>query len=110
MPHGWEPVKMTDRLAEAPGHMALFPLISAVGKAFTITGEVLLLHPVDVCVKVKVTDPCDIPVTNPAFVTIAIAPLLLDHVPPEVGDNVNVLPAQTEGAAITTGSALTVTS
>ena len=79
------------------------------GKAFTVTEEVVLLHPVDVWVNVKVADPAATPVMTPALVTVAIALLLLTHVPPVVGDNVAVLPTHTVAGAVTTGKAFTVT-
>lgn len=79
------------------------------GSAFTVTAVVVLLQPVEVTVKVNVTLPGAIPVMTPAFVTVAIAGLLLTQVPPVVGDKVLVLPTQTEAGAVTTGKALTVT-
>lgn len=63
----------------------LGPVILTVGKAFTFTAEVVLKHPVDVWVKVKVAIPADKPVTIPPFVTEAIEGLLLTHVPPDAG-------------------------
>ena len=57
----------------------------------------------------KVTLPAATPVTNPALVTVALVRSLLIHVPPVVGDNVIVLPKQTDDPALTDGSALTVT-
>ena len=59
--------------------------------------------------KVNVTLPVATPVTSPALVTVAFVASLLVQVPPVVGDNVIVLPTQTEDPALTTGSALTVT-
>ena len=59
--------------------------------------------------KVKVTLPAATPVTSPALVTVALVASLLVQVPPVVGDNVIVLPTQTEDPALTTGKALTVT-
>jgi len=79
------------------------------GFAFTVTEEVVLLHPVDVSVKVNVTMPADTPVTTPALVTVALAVLLLVHVPPVVGDKVIVLPTHTAEPAVTVGNAFTVT-
>src|SRR5205814_9571118 len=79
------------------------------GFALTVTDEVVLLHPVDVCVNVNVTEPADTPVVTPALVTVAIAVLLLVHVPPLVGDKVAVLPTHTEAGAVTVGFVLTVT-
>jgi hypothetical protein len=79
------------------------------GKAFTVTEEVVLLHPVFASVNVNVTVPADTPVITPEFVTVALAVLLLIQVPPVVGDSVAVLPTQTDAGAVTTGKALTVT-
>ena len=58
--------------------------------------------------KVKVTFPAATPVTNPALVIVAFVGSLLIQVPPVVGDNVIVLPTQTEDPALTDGKALTV--
>lgn len=69
----------------------------------------VLLQPVVEFVNVKVTEPAETPVITPALVTVAIAGLLLVHVPPIVGDNVAVLPVQTEAGAETVGLAFIVT-
>jgi hypothetical protein len=79
------------------------------GRLFTVTDEVVLLHPEANSVNVKVTLPLATPVTKPALVTVAFVMSLLTQEPPEVGDKVIVLPTQTEDAAETTGAALTVT-
>ena len=79
------------------------------GKALTVTDEVVLLHPVAVDVNVNVAVPALTPVMTPALVTVAIALSLLVQVPPVVGDNVAVLPTQTDAGAVTTGKAFTVT-
>jgi hypothetical protein len=73
------------------------------------TKEVTALQPVVELLKLKSTLPVETPVTIPALVTVALLLLLLDHVPPVVGDKVIVLPTQTEGPALTDGKALTVT-
>ena len=80
-----------------------------VGSALTVSDEVVLLQPVEVWVKVKVTLPVATPVTRPALVTVAFVASLLIHVPPVVGDNVIVFPIQTDDPALTAGKALTVT-
>ena len=59
--------------------------------------------------KAKVTLPAETPITNPALVTVAFVASLLVQAPPVVGDNVIVLPTQTDDPALTAGSALTVT-
>ena len=91
-----EPLKSTDRL----------------GRGLTVTVPVAFdIHPVDVLVKLNVAVPAVMPVTKPLLVTVAIAELELDQVPPVVGDNVVVLPVQTWLAPVmeTVGLALTVT-
>ena len=103
------PPVVGDSVVVKPAHIVVLPLMLTVGKAFTVTVEVVLIHPVDVCVKVKVTVPADTPVITPAFVTVALALLLLVQVPPVVGDNVAVLPIHTVAGAVTTGKAFTVT-
>jgi hypothetical protein len=57
------------------------------GKVLTVTEAVVALHPLAVLVKVNVAVPAAIPLTRPAFVTVATAALLLAQVPPVVGDN-----------------------
>jgi len=66
---------------------------------------------VDVCVNVKLTVPKAIPVTKPAFVTVATLGALLTQVPPVVGERVVVNPAHTVDGPVnaTTGGTLTVT-
>src|SRR5258705_12510225 len=56
------PPEVGDKVAVLPTHT----LAGAVttGNAFTVTDEVVLLHPVDVCVKVNVTVPADTPVRS----------------------------------------------
>jgi hypothetical protein len=77
--------------------------------AKTATLVVVLLQVVDVLVKVKVTLPIATPVTNPAFVTVAKAVLLLVQVPPVVGLSVILLPTHTFAGAVTVGLGFTVT-
>ena len=89
----------------------LLEAVGVAGRALTVTFEVgLLLHPVDVCVKVNVAVPAETPVTTPASVTVATAGVLLTHVPPLVGDNVVVPPAHMDADPVmfTTGRAFTV--
>ena len=81
--------------ASSPSHTELnegCPVID--GKAFTVTEEVVALHPVAVFVKVNAAEPAVTPVTTPALVTAALA-LLLIQVPPVVGDKVIVEPMHT---------------
>ena len=73
------------------------------GNGLTVTLVVVLEQPVAVRVKVNVTLPEATPVTKPAFVTVAIALLLLTHVPPIAGVRLIVLPTQTEAGAVTAG-------
>jgi hypothetical protein len=80
------------------------------GKAFMVTAAVVLLHPVEVCVKVYVAVPPVNPVTTPALVTVAMEILLLAHVPPVVGESVVEVPAQMDElpVTLTVGNAFTV--
>lgn len=73
-----------------------------------VTGVVVLLQPVEVLVYLKVVVPAETGVIIPALFTVAIAVLLLIHVPPVVGDNVPVEPMHIFAGAVTTGSAFTV--
>jgi hypothetical protein len=102
------PPVVGDSVVVKPAHIVELPVTLIVGKAFTVTVDVVLVQPVDVCVKVKVTVPAATPVTTPAFVTVALALLLLVHVPPVVGDNVAVLPIHTVAGAVTIGKAFIV--
>src|SRR5437762_12843928 len=79
------------------------------GFALTVTDEVVLLPLLDALLILNVTLPADTPVITPALVTVAMAVLLLVHVPPLVGDSVAVLPTHTDAGAVTVGFALTVT-
>jgi hypothetical protein len=79
------------------------------GFAFTVKEVVVLLHPVVVSVNVNVTMPAAKPVTTPVLSTVAIAGLLLTHVPPVVGDKVPVLPTHNDAGAVTNGKSFTVT-
>jgi hypothetical protein len=101
------PPVVGDNVAVLPTHTEAGAVTA--GTALTVTDEVVLLHPVAVFVNVNVTLPADTPVMTPAFVTVATAVFELAHVPPVVGDNVAVLPTQTEAGAVTAGAATTVT-
>lgn len=80
------------------------------GNAFTVNDVVVLLHPEDVSVKVKLTVPAEIPVTKPVLSMVATVASLLSHAPPT--DGLNVIKAPThkllEGR-LTVGISLTVT-
>jgi hypothetical protein len=95
-----------------PTHSEVFdPDIFVVGRAITVTALVASDgHNVVLFVKVKVAVPALTAVTTPAFVTVAIAVLLLAHVPPVVGLNVVVEPAQIvlDPVILTAGFALIV--
>jgi hypothetical protein len=106
------PPVVGDKVVVAPMHMAFAPVILTTGFAFTVTADVAKdAHPVLVWVNVKVGAPLDTPDTTPALVTVAKAVLLLDHVPPVVGDKVVVAPTHMGFAPVmlTTGFAFTVT-
>jgi hypothetical protein len=101
------PPVLGDKVAVAPTHIEAGAV--TIGNAFTVTVAVVLLQLVEPSVKVNVTVPGVTPVMTPALVTVAIALLLLIHVPPVVGDKVAVAPTQMDAGAVTTGSAYTVT-
>ncbi len=91
------PPVVGDNVVVAPTHTEDEPVILTVGLAITVIALVGFdVQPVDVFVKVKVTEPAATPVTTPAFVTVATAVLLLSQVPPVVGDKVVVAPTHTE--------------
>jgi hypothetical protein len=80
-----------------PIHIFLVPDTKAIGFAFTVTTLVASLgHKVVLLVNVNVAVPAAIPVTTPAFVTVATDVLLLAHVPPVVGLKTVVLPIHIE--------------
>jgi hypothetical protein len=93
-----------------PVQIAEFMVVIA-GPLTTDTGEVVLLQPVVVEVKVNVDVPMETPVTIPELETEATAGLLLSQVPPVVGDNVVVELPQMEvpPVILTAGSVFTVT-
>jgi len=83
--------------------------VLTTGRAFTVTLEVVLLQPVAVSVKVNVTLPAVNAVINPVLVMVAIAGLLLTHVPPAPGLAVMVeLMHNVADGVLTTGRAFTV--
>lgn len=86
-------------------------MIPEVKPAPTVIAVVgLEVHPLEVCVKVKVTLPEAIPVTTPVLVTVAMVAFDEDQVPPVEGDNVVVLPVQMVVGPVTdtTGRPFTV--
>ena len=85
------------------------PEIVGTGRLFTVTADVVLLHPVVDWVNVKVTEPGEIPVIMPEFVTVAIEGLLLVQIPPVAGDRFEVLFTHKAEGAVTTGNALILT-
>jgi hypothetical protein len=93
----------------APIHALSVPVI--VGVAFTLTVPVVFVQPF-ASVKVNVTAPAETPVT--VFpLTVALAVLLLTHVPPVEGVKVSVAPTQSvevvAGVGVIAGFAFTVT-
>jgi hypothetical protein len=78
------------------------------GKSFTVILAVVLLHPVDVEVNVKVTVPAATVVTNPVLSTVATFVSLLVQVPPVFGVRFIVEPTQIlEDGALITGKSFT---
>lgn len=105
------PPDVGDKVVVSPIQILETPVILTTGRALTVTAAVGMdTQPVPDKVNVKVAVPADTPVTTPAFVTVATAGLLLSQVPPEVGDNVVVNPAQIllEPVILTTGKGSTV--
>jgi hypothetical protein len=97
----------TSAAVTLPAHTEEAPVI--VGAAFTVTVAVLFEQPF-ASVKVNVTVPAETPVA--VFpLTVALAVLLLIHVPPVAGVKVRVAPTHNGVAVegVTVGLALTVT-
>ena len=106
------PPVVGDKVVIEPTQMLFTPVMLTTGAAFTVTAGVGAdAQPVSELVKIKVTEPAETPVTTPALVTVAMAGLLLAHVPPVVGESVVVEPVQILVAPVilAVGSALTVT-
>ena len=105
------PPVVGDSVVVKPTQMLLAPKMLTTGNGSTATGDVVVIQPVNVLVKVKVALPADTPVTTPALVTVATPGALLVHVPPETGNKVVVAPTQIVlvPSILTTGSAFTVT-
>lgn len=91
--------------------IALGPVILPTGQELTVIARVGNDIQPPVFVKVKVADPTDNPVTIPSLLTLATFVLLLDHVPPLVGDNlvVPLIQIELDPVTLTTGILLTVT-
>jgi hypothetical protein len=97
--------------AVLPMHIFDGPLLAIGVNALTVTALVASDgQRVVLLVNINVAVPPLTPVTTPAFVTVAMTLLLLVHVPPEVGLNVEVEPAHIVLAPVilTVGFALTV--
>jgi hypothetical protein len=81
---------------------------NTVGLGLTVSGDVVLEHPVTASVKVKVALPCPTAVATLPD-TVATDTLLLTQVPPVEGVNVTVFPTHvTEELSETVGLATTV--
>jgi hypothetical protein len=106
------PVTVLLSVTELPVHTATLAGVIAAGEVLTVT-PFIIKQPVAEIVYVMLAVPGATPVTNPPALTVAIAALLLLHVPPGVVlVNVAVLPTQRMVGGIgliTLGSGLTVT-
>jgi hypothetical protein len=105
------PPVVGDKVLVLPTHTEVLPDTLAIGLALTVTvGVGVDAQPVALDVNVNVTVPAATPVTTPAFVTVALAVLLLVQVPLVVGDSVVVFPTHTAVAPVieAIGLALTV--
>jgi hypothetical protein len=103
------PPEVGDKVVVAPTQIDVFPVTETAGLSFTVKLEVVLLHVVNVCVNVKLTDPVVIGLITPAEVTVAIEVLLLIQVPPEVGVSVDVDPKHKDAGSEIFGFAKMVT-
>jgi hypothetical protein len=96
------PPEVGDKVVVLFIHIAVGPVTLTTGLPLTVTADVANdIQPVAVLVNVKVADPALTPVTMPAFVTEAMDELLLDQVPPVLGDKVVVVPIQILGGPVT---------
>ena len=107
-----EPPVVGESVVVAPAQIVLTPVTLTTGNASTVTALVVDEQLGDVLlVKVNVAEPAATAVTTPALVTVATIGSLLVHVPPLVGDNVVVAPAQMvlPPVILTTGRLVTET-
>src|SRR5690554_6449318 len=88
------PPELGDKLNVSPTHISAPVGKVIIGLGFTIIlpAAFVFEHPVVPSIKVTETVPSEIPVSNPALSTVAIVGSLLAHVPPELGDKLNVSP------------------
>jgi hypothetical protein len=78
-----------------PIHRLFTPTMLTIGIGFTVIAAVgAETHPVAVLENIKVAVPAEIPVTTPAFETVATLGLVLTQVPPPDGIKVEVEPSQ----------------
>lgn len=92
------PPDVGDKVVVDPTHKDVDPVILTDGLVFTVIFEDGSDEQVELSkVNVKLADPAPTPVTIPALVTVATEALLLTQEPPEVGDNVVVVPTQIAG-------------
>ena len=68
-------------------HIGDGPVSDTIGLGLMIPVSESELQPVAVRLNINLTVPEDIPDTNPALLTVAMAAFELVHVPPVVGDN-----------------------
>lgn len=89
------PPVVGDKVVVAPSQIVLRPVMFTIGVLLTVTGSVgAETQPVLVLVNVNVAVPAETAVTTPALVTVATAGLLLDQVPPVLGDKPVISPIQ----------------
>jgi hypothetical protein len=89
------------KLVVKPAHIVLTPIRLAIGFILISTeGDGLLVHPLESSVKVKVTFPDEIPVTNPLLDITAIAGFELAHVPPVEGIKLVVAPTHMDALPV----------
>jgi hypothetical protein len=97
-----------DKLVVPLPQIEVTPVIVTAGRTLTWIDPVVLVHPVEERVKVNVAGPVAKAVTNPPFVTDAIAGLLLTQVPPVDGDNVPFPQMEVPPVSVATGESRTV--
>jgi hypothetical protein len=109
--NGLPPVTLASKVVVVPYGILESVPASTIGKPFTVTADVVPLHPVLPEVKVKVALPAPTPVTIPSILTVATPSSLLNQLPPVSGDKLVVLPAHIIllPVMLTAGNGLTVT-
>ena len=91
------PPEAGNKVVVVPAQIVFEPEIEITGLDLTvITCDESDVHPVEVCIKINLAVPADIPVTTPLFVIVATPGLELIQLPPDAGKKFVTAPIQIE--------------